>query len=185
MFGSTNNYHQCNSCCQKYRNIIFLLLTTLVVLFLYKNVETYFWQSNISSEVEPQPCLIHHESTPSIQTRFPNNRDNNKLDGSTFGRIFTNYTLYSAKIKPYIDISNKMYPKSWQELNNQLFCPIKYSSSLSLNKASINQESILKHIFQTQFLNNDESKCLDPNRKCLSFIILIVVHAHILTRVYG
>ena len=75
-------------------------------------------------------------------------------------------------MEKYIDVSNQVYPKSWQDLNNQLFCPIKYSNSLSFNSDSVTQEAILKDIFARQFFNNNPDECFNPNRKCLFCFVL-------------
>ena len=57
------------------------------------------------------------------------------------------------------------YPSSWIELNDQLFCPIKYSSSLN-NAISSAGERILKYIYDNQFKSN----CLDfDNNKYLLY----------------
>lgn len=145
----------------KCHRIKFVALIGLVVWSIW-----YLFLNIVS---EQEPCVIYHNQLVETVKHNDKSRDTRyeyNLNVSTFGRIFTNSTLYSQKIQKYIDIAVQIYPKSWQDLNNQLFCPIKYSSSLSLNKDSIVQESILKHIFSMQFLNNDRSECLNPNRKC-------------------
>ena len=95
------------------------------------------------------------------------------FEGSSkpFGNIFTNYTSYSNRMQKYIDASNELYPQTWQQLNDQLFCPIKYSKSLSLavNDYSTSQETILKDIFERQFFNNNKQECYNPNRKFLIY----------------
>ena len=70
---------------------------------------------------------------------------------------FTNLTQYHASL-------NSMHPSSWIDLNNQLFCPIKYSMSLNpINTISSSAERLLKAIYNLQFLND----CHDLNHKFL------------------
>ena len=80
----------------------------------------------------------------------------------------TDFDKYSFKTHKYIEAVDAVFPSNWEQLNLQLFCPIKYSHSLtSYASVSNSQELILKDIFKRQFLNNNKSECSNPNRKFL------------------
>ena len=66
-------------------------------------------------------------------------------------------------------MSKSHYPKSWIHLNEQLFCPIRYSQSLYATQNIISNagERLLKYIYDTQFISN----CDDPNHKYIIFDI--------------
>ena len=55
------------------------------------------------------------------------------------------------KLTQYHSNMNKKYPSSWIDLNNQLFCPIKYSLTLNpINTISNGAERLLKAIYKLQ-----------------------------------
>ena len=88
-----------------------------------------------------------------------NDNDNDIDKNINCNLLFCDKYKFDLMIKYYKSISYNLYPLSWIELNDQLFCPIKYSSSLSNGNQIISSsgERILKYIYNNQFNSN----CLD------------------------
>ena len=87
-----------------------------------------------------------------INNELPTNNNGNK----DCDLLFCDETNFNLMVKYYKSMAAISYPSSWIELNDQLFCPIKYSSSLN-NAISSAGERILKYIYDNQFKSN----CLD------------------------
>ena len=159
----------------KYYSAVLLIFGSFIVGLLWTNVIEILRSDDKIAYVLDAVSLVGSDNITNNATNSQSIANELKDDTSFcgFGHIFSNYTLYQSKIQAYIDASDRIYPNSWQDLNKQLFCPIKYSSSLSLNVRSTTQEAIVKDIFQMQFFNNDKSECFNPNRKCVLFYILM------------
>ena len=106
--------------------------------------------------------------------------------------ILHNNESFNQLLQSKLDISSKHkhYPSSWQELNQQLLCPIKYSTtyyplqSLSSTEHFTNsQERILKKLYQQQFIPDND--CSNPNIKYLVFDIKLRDYSGLGATLYG
>eukprot|EP01084_Bolivina_argentea_P288317 494823_1 len=119
-------------------------------------------QNNISFY---KPSNTNTSHTNHIITQI-NNKLKHHTNNNTCNLLFCDKYKFDLMIQYYTSMSSITYPSSWIELNDQLFCPIKYSSLYnSPHQISIAGERLLKYIYLNQFKSN----CNDPNLKYMFY----------------
>ena len=90
------------------------------------------------------------------------NNEIKKSNQSECNLLFCDKIKFDLMIRYYKSVSSISFPSSWIELNDQLFCPIKYSSELNKNIGIISSagQRILEYIYLNQF----KKDCFDFNK---------------------
>lgn len=168
---------------QRYIYLVALILAILVFIFnVIFNVKsthhhiTTFLPDNILQHNQPPPITSNNSTNSnnaiSNTTNYLLNIINHKLEqhqlsdtkkSEECNLLFCDKHKFDLMVSYYASISALSYPASWIELNDQLLCPVKYSSFS--NEISFAGERLLKYIYSNQF----KIDCNDPNNKYLFY----------------
>ena len=124
------------------------IIVLMIILLLFLREELF-----ITAMMEMQE--LNGETSPNIN----NGRGNNQNDNNE-NAIYFDDTAFNELVEHSSSVNEAIFPSDWLHLNDQLFCPIKYSQTLSpSHSASNGDEVLLKVLYRLQFKAN----CFDTD----------------------